>query len=258
MLKCTAFFTIGIQGWTETWFRDGTNPDSAMVPLQNLVTARLRMCPATVAVTALRVSVVENPAVFVIRRPSSSLGTYATTRDVTNLAIFWQAVTSTFGRRQVVTRGTPDDCVSSGVYVATAGFATAAQDWATAVGINSFAIRLTDRTQPLFDVQTIDATGAMITYLDPGWDRGDKLKFFRGKTTDGKPIKSTIKIATRTDGTHYQLVAWPAGRAAFNVRARKLLYVLQIPTTIVNAVAGTRKTGRPFGMRAGRRKTTAA
>ena len=255
MLKCTAFFSLGIQGWSETWYLDGSNLNTARAPFATLVTCRLSMCPPTVSILGIRISVVENPAVFRVEKWSAA-GTYTTTRDITNMAIFFEARTDDYTRRQVITRGTPDDCVVNGAYVPTANFSTAVINWANAQGYGNFCIRTIDRTQPISDIQSIDGTGLMTTYLDYGWDKPDALKFFRAKTTDGKPIKKSYKISARLTGTTYQLVNWPAGKLAFNVKARKLAYVLKKPTFIGNGQASSRKTGRPFGLRAGRRRVT--
>lgn len=257
MLKCTYFMAIGIQGWSETWFLDGSALATARSPLEALISARLSMCPATVSCLGYRISVVENPAIFTINR-SLGVGTYANTRDITNMAVFWNAVTDDYSRRQIVTRGTPDDCVVAGLYAPTSTFATAAVNWAAMILAGGFGIRTQDRSNALFDIQSIDGTGAMITYADNGWDKPDSLKFFRARFSDGKALKKVYRIGTRTDGTHYQLVGWPAGKTATNVKARKLLYVLRRPTSIVQNVAASRKTGRPFGLRAGRRRVTVA
>lgn len=257
MLKCTAFFSLGIQGWSETWFLDGANLNTANTPINTLVAARLRMCPATVTHLGSRVSVVENPAVF-RKLNSNGIGSYSTSRDVTNLAIIWTAVSDNYTRRLIYTRGTPDDCVSGGAYAGTSEFAAAAANWATVIVAVGFGIRTIDRNNALQDVATIDGTGLLTTYADYGWDKPDRLKFHRARYENNKPIVASYRIGARLNGTTYQLVGWPAGRVAINVRARKLIYVLQVPNTIINARAATRKTGRPFGLRAGRRRVTVA
>jgi hypothetical protein len=220
----------------------------------NLLTARLGMCPASVIGNAIRVSVDTDPNLFQAVRLGSVTGFYTTTRDITNMALFWNTFTSANRRKQAITRGTPDDCVSNGVYTPTPAFATAATNWKTVLVSNQFCIRLIDLGNAIQDVQSIDGTGLLTTYADYGWVAADRLKFFRARTTDNKPIKKSYKIATRLTGTTYQLVNWPAGKTAFNVRARKLAYI-PVPVSDIGAVLATsRKTGRPFGLRAGRRR----
>lgn len=257
MLKCTAFFTLGLQGWSETWFRDEANLNSAQTPLLSLVTNRLAMCPSTVTFVGTRISVVENPAVFRISRNNNSAGTYSNTRDVTNMAILWACVTNLYARRQIYTRGTPDDCVVAGNYLPTSAFASAASAWANNIIANGWAIRTIDRTQPIRPISTVDTAGVMTLLSDHGWVVGDVLKFQRARFTDGTPVKKTYTIGVRTSGTNYTLVGWPAGKTLLNVRARKLTYFLDPPTFIAANTATTRKTGRPFGLRAGRRRVVA-
>ncbi len=254
MLKCSMFFQLGIQGWSETWFLDSGDVPGGINKTLNLLTARLAMCPATVIGNAVRVSVDTNPNLFQALRLGAIVGQYTNTRDITNMALFWDCFTSANRRKQAITRGTPDDCVANGVYAPTPAFATAATTWKTTLTSNGFCIRTLDLSQALFDIVGVGATGILETFADHGWLASDKLKFFRSRTTTGIAIKKAYRIATKIDATHYQLIGWPAGRLVDTARVRKLAY-LPTPMTDIRAVLATsRKTGRPFGQRAGRRR----
>jgi len=257
MLKCTLFFQVGIQGWSETWFLDGNSLGTAQTAIGALGAARLAMCPASVQISATRISIVDQPAVFRVAGRIGN-GTYTTTRDITNMAVFWTAVADDYTRRTVLTRGTPDDCVVSGLYQPTPAFAAAAVGWASTLSSQGFSIRAIDRAQPIYNIASVGATGIMTMFDANILVANDVVKFFRSHTDSGKSILKKYRVGAKLTATTYQLLAWPDGLIATNVKARKIGYVLSRPTTIYPRFASSRKTGRPFGLRAGRRKVTVA
>lgn len=257
MLKCTSFWTLGNGGWSETWFRDGSDITAARNATTAYVNARCGISNQSVTCIGLRVSVVENPAI-VSRLKLALAGTFASPRDVLNAALLLEAVSADYKRRQIWLRGIPDSMLTGGVYTPSTAFATALANYVTVIGQEGFAIRAIDRMQPLKDIVTISTTGLVTMISDPGWDAGDNLKFFRARFDNGTAIKKTYKIALKNNALEYQLAGWPAGRSALNVRARKFGLLLFRPVSFFDVAATTRKTGRPFGAPVGRRRVVRA
>lgn len=257
MLKCTSFFSMGNGGWSETWFLDGSNVSAGTIALQNLNLVRLALCPATVTLIGRRVSIVENPAI--VNASSTNLvGTNSASRDVLNAALLWQATAANGAKRQVWTRGVPDEQIVSGAYAGVNGYPTLTLAWQQAIISNSFAIRSIDRTVPIVNALAVDGNGVVTFLADPGWFAGDTVRFFRSKNSLGKTIKKSYRIALRTNGLTYTLNGWPAGVTALNPRARRIVPTLFVPVVLTIVKAGTRRTGRPFNLPVGRRRAAAA
>lgn len=252
-LKCTAFFVLGNGGWSETWFRDGSDIAAGKNALTHYINDRLGICAPTVSSNGLRVSVVENPAI-VTHLQGGDPGTFASGRDITNAALMAEAVSATYERRQLWLRGVPDAMIVGGQYAPTTPYGTAIQVFFQTIKDEAFAIRSIKRANPLQPIATISTTGLVTLVADPGWDRGMMLKFFRARFDNGTAIRKSYLIGAKVDPLNYQLLGWPAGRTALNVRARWLDYLLFRPTNIFVSRAGTRRTGRPFGQPVGRRR----
>lgn len=252
MLKCTAFFILRNAGWSESYFREGTNPTAAVNAFVQLINTRLGMCVAAVGTNGARIAVIENPSIVRAFGLNGS-GAIAEPSDVTNAAILWKASAASGVKRQVWTRGQPDETLLGGAYTPSSAFSMAAAQWANVVYGNEWCIRTQNRTDwPLQDIESIGGTGILTTYLNDVFDKPMSLKFYKARDTLGNPIRKIYRIGAKLTATTYQLVNWEAGRTAFNVRARNYILVLQPITTIAINKGGTRRTGRPFGLPVGR------
>jgi len=255
VLKCTTFFRLGNQGWSETWFRDGSALASGQAALVALISVRKGILVQTGSIIGYRTSVVENPAIVSHQNDTDIPGTYNALRDITNASLLWEAVTNAFTRRQVWTRGMPDVVLTSGRYDPSSLFAVAVNNWANELTGNGWCIRTQNRADwPLRNVAGIDATGKLTMFVDPLFTVGMRLKFFRTRDTLGKTVKGTYAIVSGDFATGYQLSPWTPGRLVVEGKVRN--YVLR-PEQVVQiqiAKAGSRKTGRIFGVPAGRRR----
>lgn len=252
MLKCTAFFTLGNAGWSETWFRDGTALVAARNSLQTLVSLRMRLCHSSVTCIGLRVSDTDNPVIFTVL-PVNIVGSATGNRDITNAALFWNAVGVNFSRRQIVTRGQPDQQILNGLYQGVPPFDTDANAWANQILSDAWCIRVQSRTpNPIVDGAGVDAAGVLTTFASQTWLVGQTLKFFRTKDTLGRAVSGTWKIVASTDDTHFTLRGWTAGRVVAKPRVRRYVLVPEQVAQITINRASSRKTGRPFGSPRGR------
>jgi len=252
MLKCTAFFTLGNAGWSETWFLNSTALTAGMNLLQALITTRMAMCHSTVTCIGLRVSNPDNPVIFTVRQVSI-VGSAAGNRDITNAALYWNCVGSNFGRRQIITRGQPDQQILNGVYQGVPPFDASAAAWGARIVSDGWCIRVQDRASfPVVDGAGVDAAGVLTTFAAQPWVVGQTLKFFRTKDTLNRAVSGTWKIVLSPDDTHFTLRGWTAGRIVTKPRVRRYVLIPEQVATINILRAASRKTGRPFGSPRGR------
>lgn len=251
MLKCTNFFKLDPQGFSETYFSTQANLNTALTALRRMAGFRLAMCPSTVSYIGTRVADLDNPA-QVLGARESAVGTYSGARDLTNAAILWKGFAAGNIKRQIWTKGAPDEIIVNGVYTPTSTFAVAAANWATDLVNTGWCVRTQNRTaNPIVDGSGIGNTGILTTFGTQTWVEGDSLKFFRSRDTNGVTIKGIYRIGPPIDNKHFQLIGWMGGRVATVVRMRRYVLVTSALTTIFINKAGTRKSGRPFGQAPG-------
>lgn len=243
------------QGWSETWFRDGDSLAAGQAANVQLISVRDDILVQTASIIGYRTSVVENPAIVSHVTDINIPGSYNALRDITNAALLFEATTPRYTRRQIWVRGMPDAVLVSGAYDPSSSFAVAVNAWRNQLVTNGWSIRTQNRQDwPLRDIAGVDATGILTMFTDPGYSVGMNVKFFRTKDTTGKTIKQIFKIVSGDFATGFKLNGWPAGRVVFNGRVRAYVLRTEPIDGIQIAKAGSRKTGRIFGVPAGRRK----
>jgi len=266
-VKCVFQFDLPKAGWSETWYLDKSNLDSAKSPCDNLATIRAKLLGTFGTLEAVRISFVDPPRRSLIR-PLNRQGTADTgfRADVP-----WTAVMGTVkddtGEHQRVTmlRGIPDSYIArlaDGKYDLE-GAGTLAGEWSgfmQSLRTNGFHFRARD-SSGAWGVETqVTAFGTSAV--------GNKIKIsttaaltigsyvtFRDVTGDGGVMKGKHRIL-RLEGVDYVLAtdvptaANPSSWVGGKVRPVRTWFfpvgggALQRPAH--------RDTGRPFGLQRGR------
>lgn len=254
-IKFTNFYTLNGQGWGESAYLNSDDLD-----LANRVAARnrsLRLALMTVSCNAVgvRLQQIADRGLVVSSKISGVLGTFtAGLRDVTNVAALYKGITANNLKRQIWLRGVPDEMVVSGAFAFVGTYASLVTAWRNDITASNHCLLAPNRAEnPLQDVATVAADGTVTLFSPVTWVKGDVLQFYRGKDSLGKTIRGRFRIGAVTNTTNYILTGWDAGRTAINVRVRRLVFAPYPIVGLKEIDITTRKSGRPFGLRPGRR-----
>lgn len=255
IFKVTALFQAGTElprvgGFSESFYTDAATATVAQSSLRLWVAQRRVLMANTVACIGTRVSAVATPGVSFtesFREP----GQAGIAADIPQMALQLNVNSADGARRQFQLRGIPDARVIQGEYAPVQWFTTQLGR-VTQVMIDSFRLRVTDKTEPQIPVQVIGGDGAFVLTSAMTFAVGDSLQAMRMKDSVGRTVHGNYFVAAKTSSLAGTLANWTHGTITIGrLRRRKITYS---PITSVDVVKiGTRKVGRPFVQYSGRR-----
>jgi len=184
--------------------------------------------------------------------------TLATTSDYPSTALLLKMTSAeNYVTRQWI-RGLPDNIIrESGRYRPVAAYLADFNAFIAVLtsGGNGWSMRVLDRTVPKKVVQNITAAG-VVTVLAHGYAANAKVRISRAK---GLTQANSVWRVTPVDADTFSLQGWvtdnPSPVYLGNGEVRLQTYVLKAIANVEVVRSSAHKTGRPFGLLGGRRRT---
>lgn len=266
--KVDFFFQLAGQGWGETYYMRGADPDTLSTSLIPLFDARCKLLAYECVVQAIRISDVARQRDSTLYKPDSSYrfdATYSPDKvgmkrkiRMESASIYW---------RHLEMRGVADDVYSTVATPAQAIFAAKEKEFFEAMmgrapgdaGTQCYINALVKPTPPevkiITALPTVGTAGSWTISLASGLavSIGDSVLVYGAKGWD--PAFRRLKVLGNTGGTNIEVIYPGTTIGSFQTGAyiRKVAYSFQPITFCADQGAGHRNTGRFFGQQVGRR-----
>lgn len=254
LIRGQIFFESGNTGWTETYFYEGSSLfDFVQNQLSLLRNKRMALSSPDIRSTYLRASfdnVFRDSQVLTVVRS----GTYGNkTSDPTFVSLLLRLSATDLYRRPVFLRGVPDELIDGQTFRPDATWTNNFNDFGRYL-VRGFRIRVNDRNaNPLLNGTKIDSTGVVTTVQAHGLIRGDFVRFRRVKTSP--KTQGSWMVDQVVDANNFKVLNWDT-RGAFNklfLVQKQFIAGYQITDYDWERLV-SRRSGRPFGQPAGRRR----
>lgn len=241
-------------GWSESFYSTSNLP-LTLTYFQQTAQLRAALLPASAYISGLRIQGVDpsgGAQTFPVNYPGS--GTTTTNeQDIPQMALLLRVRTSgTNNVRSWRLAAIPDAQMSNGEYRPGTFFGLAMSTFL--LGLNGWKIRCQDLSQPLYNLNTIDAAGNVVVNSPTtlALNQFVKVKRTIDAFQNAKGLKA--QIISFTDNQHFRIAPWLYGACTLG-QIQQFVIIYPAIQTDVNTIsrAVVRKIGRPSLAYRGRR-----
>lgn len=248
-----------IGGWSETWYKPGTDVVGArnLVEIGNgslppIAQTRAALLPQGSAIVGQRYQIVDP------RGPAQSAsrffnGNGSFTADVPQMGLLCKIGATGVGNiRAQIIRAIPDSFVQLGEFAPSVAYRDLVLRYFGSLVLWNFRGR--DLTIPAFTIISISSAGLVTTTAAHGYAINDRVRILKTLTAAGRVVGALAYVSTVPSTTTFTLNVWTNGSSeGGTVRKEVIIYPPVNPNIATISRIVTRRVGRPFVQYRGRR-----